>query len=206
MVHTLVICAHNDDQIVGAGGTLAKQKESFKTIVFSYGELSHPHLKPEVIIKTREAEGVRGDKLLGSKGTIFLGLPEGNLLEGGVAAKKVSEIIKKEKPKRVFTHSSNDLHRDHRAVHALVRDLVKRKVLRCPVYLFEVWTLFSFRQRRRPKLVVDISQQFKRKMRAFLLHKSQKMAIVSLSWKLYLINRINGLRYGTRFAEVFRQL
>jgi LmbE family N-acetylglucosaminyl deacetylase len=45
----LVIVAHNDDHIIGAGGTLAKYAQEGKkvrTIIMSYGESSHPHLKP----------------------------------------------------------------------------------------------------------------------------------------------------------------
>ncbi|MDP7182016.1 MAG: PIG-L deacetylase family protein [Candidatus Woesearchaeota archaeon] len=210
MVHTLVICAHNDDQIVGAGGTLAKeaaQGKSFKTVIFSYGELSHPHLKPDVVVQKRKKEGIKGDRLLGSKCTGFLELPEGKFLAHATKAKRaLAQLIRKEKPKRVFTHSPNDLHRDHQAVFSIVQSLRKSKVLTCPVYSFEVWTLLPMRQRKQPKLVVDVSNHFHKKMKAFFVHESQLGTILSLTWKLYIMNRIDGLRYGFKFAEVFRRV
>ncbi|MAF34999.1 hypothetical protein CMO91_04090 [Candidatus Woesearchaeota archaeon] len=210
MVHTLVICAHNDDQIVGAGATLAKdaaQGKTFKTVIFSYGELSHPHLKPDVVVQKRMKEGVKGDKLLGSKGTVFLELPEGKFLSQATKAKRaLAKLIRKENPKRVFTHSPNDLHRDHQAVFSIVQSLRKSRVLTCAVYSFEVWTLLPVRQRKQHKLVVDVSNHFQKKMRAFFVHQSQIGSIISLTWKLYIMNRIDGLRYGFKFAEVFRRV
>ena len=54
-----VFCAHSDDQIFGPGATLAKYASVGKgiyTVIFSYGRLSHPHFREEVIIETRVKE------------------------------------------------------------------------------------------------------------------------------------------------------
>ena len=50
----LVICAHDDDETVGAMGSILKyidEGNNLIKIVFSTGEMSHPHLKKEVIPK-----------------------------------------------------------------------------------------------------------------------------------------------------------
>ncbi len=63
----LVVCAHNDDQLFGAGGTLAKYVKEGKRVVvviFSYGELSHPWLKKDSIQKTRLDECEESDKII----------------------------------------------------------------------------------------------------------------------------------------------
>jgi len=58
----LFLCAHNDDQIVGAGGTIAKYaKEGRKivTIIFSFGETSMPYLQEKISRRTRVLESKR---------------------------------------------------------------------------------------------------------------------------------------------------
>src|SRR4030042_759227 len=114
----LSIAAHNDDHVLGAGGTLAKyarQGKRIRTVVMSYGESSHPHLKKEVIIKTRLDESFRADKVLGGKGVVYLGLKESNFLsefeEKGVV-KRLVDIIEKEKPSMIFTPGLDDFHPD----------------------------------------------------------------------------------------------
>ena len=76
----LVIGAHSDDPAFGAGGTIAKyalEGCKVKSIIFSYGELSHPHLKPEIVAETRAKEAKISDKILGGKGIIFFDVKEG---------------------------------------------------------------------------------------------------------------------------------
>ena len=115
----LVFAAHNDDGVIGAGGTLAKyakQGKKVKTVVFSYGENSHPHLKPEVIKLTRYKEALEADKILNGSGMAFLELKE---MQFQKQAKKhntkklIKDIIKHEKPTKIFTHSINDPFPDH---------------------------------------------------------------------------------------------
>jgi LmbE family N-acetylglucosaminyl deacetylase len=69
----LVICAHSDDQIIGVGGAIAKYaKEGYdiQTIVMSFGEGVKPHIRREVISRTRIKEAQRADKIIGGKGVV----------------------------------------------------------------------------------------------------------------------------------------
>ena len=55
----IVMSAHSDDFVIGAGGTIAeyiKQGKKVISIVFSYGEKSHPWLKEKVVQKFRIQE------------------------------------------------------------------------------------------------------------------------------------------------------
>ena len=66
----MVFCAHSDDQMFGAGGALAKYaREGGKifTVVFSFGEYSHPWLRKRVTIEIRVEESQRADKVIGIK-------------------------------------------------------------------------------------------------------------------------------------------
>ncbi|MBN2566898.1 PIG-L family deacetylase [Candidatus Woesearchaeota archaeon] len=205
----LVFCAHNDDQVFGAGGTLAKYADEGKdiyTIIFSYGESSHPWLRPDVAAKMRVAEAVACDRILGGRGVICFGLKEGNfekeITEKGIKG-KVKKLINSQKPSKIFTHSIDDPHPDHRAVHNAIMEVTTTIRHKADVFTFDVWNPINIRKRDYPKMVVDVTGTFRRKIQAIYAHESQKLAMISLLWNVYLKAFINGLNHDVRFAEVF---
>ncbi|MFC1647948.1 PIG-L deacetylase family protein [Nanoarchaeota archaeon] len=208
----LVICAHSDDQILGPGATLAKYaSEGVKvhTIISSYGEMSHPHLREGVIQKQRVNEAKEADKVIGGTGVTFLGLRDGKQSEDYSTSKykkDLMSIIKKYNPERIFTHSDQDPMPDHRAVHNAVIEALDRLKLKTPVFTFEVWTFFRIRSRDHPKLVVDVSDSFSKKIDALECFKSQWHAILLLKWSVYVKAILNGLRRNVKFAEVFDRI
>ena len=208
----LVLAAHNDDQVIGAGGTLAKyvkEGKQFITVVFSYGERSHPHLKPEVIIEARKKEAEDCDKILGGSGIIYLNLQEGKFPQEFKDKKiktKITNIIKKSKPSKIFTHSIDDPHPDHRAIYKLIDDIIKEDKLKCDVYSFDIWNIIKIKHRDKPKLVVDITKTFEKKVKALQVHESQKLAVTSLLWKMYIKDFTNGFNNNCKYAEVFIKL
>ena len=207
----LCLAAHNDDQIVGAGGALikyAREGKRIRTVVFSYGEL-HLIKRKEVIIKQRMKECAKSDKIMGGSGIIYLGCRDGKIgedIKKEKIIKKLTEIIKKEKPIKIFTHSLDDAHPDHRSVYRLVMKLIDKKVIKCSVYSFDVWSVVKFKNRNYPRLVVDISDTFNTKVKAFLVHESQALAIWSLLWKMIFKDWLAGLIHGYKYAEVFYRL
>ncbi len=208
----LSLVAHNDDHVIGAGGTLAKYAsmgKKVRTIIFSFGEGSHPHLKREVIIRMRVRESLKSDKLIGGKGIAYLGLSEGSFNEEFKKKniyKKIADIVKMENPEMIFTHSIDDPHPDHKAVYGLVRRLLKEKRISCNVFSFEIWNPLRFRRRNVPKLIVDISNTFETKIQAVLAHKSQKVAIGALFWNIWLKAKWYGLKTGYKYAEIFHKV
>ena len=105
----LVIGAHSDDPTFGAGGTIAKyasEGKKIKTIIFSYGELSPPHLKPEIVRERRTKEANQADKILKGKGVMFLGVKDGRFLQD-IKAKKNRIKAEQDNPER---KTSQDIH------------------------------------------------------------------------------------------------
>ncbi|MFH1072315.1 MAG: PIG-L deacetylase family protein, partial [Nanoarchaeota archaeon] len=212
----LVICAHSDDEIFGVGGTCAKYAKEGKpiyTVIFSYGERSHPHFKPAVARKMRMDEARKADKIIGGSGVIFLGLHEGKFREEfqeKQLAKFLAGLIRKHDPEKIFTHSSDDAHADHRAVHRIVLDVFDSLHCSANVYTFDIWNLFSFKQHDTPKLVVDITETFKKKRDALRCFRSQinVFSYAVLNNFLYLAvfakAILNGIKNDCRYAEVFR--
>ncbi|MFH1916963.1 MAG: PIG-L deacetylase family protein [Nanoarchaeota archaeon] len=210
----LVICAHSDDQIFGTGGTMAKYaKEGWDvyTVVFSFGEMSHPHFKPRIIRKMRIDESMKANKIIGGKSVMFLGLHEGRFLQDFEerGKKKLDHILNLCKPEKIFTHTGDDPHADHRMVHRIVLDTYDRLKMNANVYTFNVWNLFNIKSHDTPKLVVDISDTFKKKVAALKAFRSQinffsyivlnNILYVSIFIRAFL----NGLSHNCRFAEVY---
>lgn len=208
----LALVAHNDDHVIGAGGTLAKYAgmgKKVRTIIFSFGEGSHPHLKKEVVVKMRVKESLASDKILGGAGVAYLGLKEGTFYEEFRVQnipEKIMDIVRKEDPEMIFTHSLDDPHPDHRAVYTLVHNLLKQKKIKCNVFAVEIWNPLRIRRRNVPKLIVDITNTFETKINAVLAHKSQKVAIGALFWNIWLKAKWYGIKTGYGYAEIFHKV
>jgi len=210
--NVLVFCAHSDDQIFGPGGTIAKYAKEGKEIcvvIFSYGEMTHPWLKRKVSIEMRVGESRDAAKVVGYDKNIFLGLTEGKFAEEvnqkGLK-KTLKRLILEKKPKKVFTHSIDDPHQDHRDVYYTTAAVIEELRYDCELYTFDVWNPINFRKRDSPQLYVDISDTFNLKIKALNQFKSQKLSLITLLWSVYLRAFVNGLHNNCRWAERFYKL
>jgi|TARA_B100001964_G_C14058137_1_gene520133 LmbE family N-acetylglucosaminyl deacetylase len=202
----LVFCAHSDDTEIGCGGTILKYIKEDKNIVhtvFSYGEKSHPHLKEKIVAKKREKETNVIDKILGRK-TIFLGLKEGKFKEDSEKTKKkIIEIIKKNKPSKIYTLCSLDPHPDHRAVNSLVIESIEEMKYKGDVYAFEVWNVIN---ENKPVIYVDITDTFKEKINLLKHFKSQWLSIYIQLLPIMFRARLHGNKNNCKYAEKFYKL
>ncbi|HJX05125.1 MAG TPA: PIG-L deacetylase family protein [Candidatus Nanoarchaeia archaeon] len=214
----LVICSHSDDQVIGAGGAIAKYaREGYDihTIILSFGEGAKPHIRREVISRTRVKEAQKADKIIGGKGVVFLGLKELHFeedFEKRGMENNFKEMIRKLNPVKIFTHASDDAHPDHRATFRMVLKIYKRLGLKSELYMFEVWHLLNLRKRSKPKLVIDTSDTFKTKIAALKAFKSQIDLFTFYNYLvlnnfffflIYIKDTLNGIKYSTKYAEVF---
>ena len=162
-----------------------------------------------MITQIRVRECKKADKILGVQNTFFLGLKENEFYEEfkhkGLQ-QKLMNIIRVAHPSKIFTHAVDDPHPDHRAVHDIVLLTVKELSHPCDVYSFDIWNPVKVKHRNEPKLVVDITNTFSKKIDALACHKSQKMVILLFTIRLYLESFINGLNNDCKFAEIFHKV
>ena len=205
----LFFCAHNDDQIIGAGGTLAKYAREGKyivTVILAFGEGSHPWLQKREIIVQRVRESKKADKILGGKELMYFGVQEGRFREDAQKKNlkaKVVKLIQDRRPAKIFTHSIDDPHPDHKAAYYILEEALKQLDYAPEVYTFSVWNPITIRKRNYPKLFVDISKTFPIKIKALMAHESQKIAVFTLLWNIYRTAIVNGLKHGCKYAEMF---
>jgi LmbE family N-acetylglucosaminyl deacetylase len=208
--NVMVLCAHPDDEVIGVGGTIAayaKKKIPVITIVFSYGESSHPWQKRKVTVEMRVKESKEASRLVGSKKTIFLGLTDTKIkqqLKGRRIQKRIEELILKYKPGKIFTHAVDDPHPDHKAIANMIDKITEKINYKGPVYAFEIWNPVNIMKREMPRLYVDISKTFNIKFKALKLFRSQYYNAIIPMLPFIIAKAIGaGLVSGNKFAEVF---
>lgn len=176
---TIVIAPHNDDEILGVGGTMAKLiKQGHEVIVC---EVTAGDLEDEVV-QLQKKEAVKSHNLLGIKQTIFMNLPVVGLKE--MDTKKLNaaflKIITNEKPDMVFLPHKGDMHIDHRMV--VEAAMVALRPVSCPsvkaIYAYETlsetgWNTPSIDNAFIPTMYVDISSELQLKVDAMKCHNSQ---------------------------------
>lgn len=201
--------AHSDDAILGGGGAMAKYVKEGKnviSIIFSFGEKSHPWLKRRHTVEMRVAETKEAIQILGCSHIHFLALTEGRFAEE-IATKgildKLEKLVKLYKPVKILTHSIDDPHPDHRAVYKATMELLDRSRMKCDVYSYNIWNPANFLKRGEPKLVVDISDTFRLKIAAIRKFESQKIVLIQLIPVTFMRAIRNGWFNGYRFGETF---
>ena len=207
----LVMGAHSDDQIIGAGATIARYSQEGKRVVvviFANGDKSSPWLKKGTLVEERINESVNIDKYLGCNDTLFLGLPDGDITEQAAKKKvilQVAKIINEYKPKTILTHSNQDPHPDHRGVHQSVvkaLDIIdKKKTIN--LYAFEIWNVVNETHQR---IYVDVSKTFWKKISAMQMFKSQRLYIYLLFTHVIIRAFFSGFHAKCRYAERFYKI
>ena len=205
----IIFCAHSDDEIIGTGGLIAKYAKEGKdviVVIFSYGEMSSPWLRKDVLIRERVLEAKKIAKFIGVKQFYFLGIEDLNFeadIERKNSKEKVKNLILKYNSVKVFTHSSLDQHKDHKAVSKVVESALEDIKKDIPLFAFEIWNI---KNETHPRMYVDISETFNKKIDAIKKFKSQRHytypLLIPVYFKARIIGLLNGYKYGERFYKI----
>src|SRR4029078_10755833 len=119
----LAVVAHPDDEVLGAGGTLARHRAegSEGHIVFlADGRGAPGNGKPAA---ERRAKAARlAASLLGAREPKFLGFPDNRLdsLDLLDSVRALEQVINEVAPSTIYTHHASDLNIDHVLCHRAV--------------------------------------------------------------------------------------
>ncbi|MEY8396208.1 PIG-L deacetylase family protein [Lachnospiraceae bacterium 45-P1] len=174
-MNVLVFAPHNDDEILGVGGTickLAKQGHSISVCEVTSG--------PKY--KMMQEEARKAHAILGVKESVFLNLPYVRLksLETVEINKAIWDVVYRMQPDVVFTPFIGDMHLDHREVTESVLVAV-RPINNCSVktvYMYETlsetgWNIPNAERSFMPDTWFDISPFLDEKIRAMQSYQSQ---------------------------------
>ncbi len=174
----LVYAPHNDDEVLGVGGTIAKlSNDGHEVYVCEITSGS----KPENVNRLR-GEAKKAHEILGVKETFFLDLPVVHLKNMQVSElnKKFLDITKKISPDVAFIPHKGDMHIDHYEV--AMAAMVALRPVEIPnlkaIYAYETlseteWNIPSADNIFVPNVWVDISDYIEKKKKAMECYVSQ---------------------------------
>jgi bacillithiol biosynthesis deacetylase BshB1 len=218
----LAIGAHPDDVDLCCGGTVIKligQGKKIGLVDLTGGELGTRGNRD-----TRAREAADAARILGAGVRENLGIPDGNIENTGENREKLIRVIRAYQPEVLFIPYSVDRHPDHEHAHILAREAWFYSGLEKiatsldgksqepwrprAYYCFMHWHEFI------PSFIVDISNEFERRMEAMRAFRSQfydpksreRSTILSTPEYLEMIRTrlaYYGARIGKRYGEPF---
>lgn len=204
----LVIAPHNDDEILGVGGTIKR-----------YINEGHDVYVCEVtsgpMYKTLQGEALSAHEFLGIKKTYFLNLPVGKLktMEPYQLNDSISKVIKEIEPEIVFIPFWGDMHLDHKEVAEAsmvpLRPINPYSVKE--IYMYETlsetgWNLPLNDKSFCPDVWIDISNTLDDKLKAMNYYQSQLKEYPSPRSldAIKALAMYRGATVGVKYAESFK--
>ena len=211
---TIVFAAHPDDEIIGCGGSLAKHANKNETTIvyLTSGDAGSLTCTKKELSEVRENEAKKAASILGISDLIFLRNPDGFLQCNKENLIKITNIIREKKPAIVYTHSSKDMHPDHKTTNELTKralfmagsssfqEINGKPWIPYIIYAYEIMTPFQT-----PQYFEDITQFMNLKLEALKLHETQK----NLHCEEWVegLNKYRGRTTGIgKYAEAFKIL
>lgn len=209
----LVVAAHPDDEVLGAGGTIAAHSARgdrvFIAILTDGASVQFPDQPDKISLKKQQALDVA--KLLGAREVFFGGFPDQRLDATPILEvnRFVERVVNEIKAQIVYTNHFADFNRDHRVAYEAAGVASRpfslpsfEKLLCYPVDTLSI----AGHGTPQPNLYSDISQTLELKLEALKIYETEVRAYPhprSLEAVRYAALR-NGTMVGLEAAEVFQ--
>lgn len=216
-VDVMAFGAHPDDIEIGCGGTLLKLSQRGRRIVLV--DLVRGEMATRGTVAERNEEAARAVEILGAEARENLDLKDGYIAVTDEAKRKVAEVVRKYRPQLVMAPYCRDRHPDHYRTSEVVyeglflaglqRFETGQKSYRPQrmIYIMQ-WEEFT------PTFIVDITDQYEKKMEAIFAYKSQfmpddnfykltKLTSREYNWSLTARMAYYGSLIGRKYGEGF---
>jgi len=216
----LVVSAHPDDEVLGAGATLAKLSKQGKEVysmVLGEGITSRSSRRQDadkIELKQLKKQSRQAAQVLGVKETFFFDFADNRFDSVDLIdiVKAVDKIIDKVKPDILFTHHPADLNIDHQRTFqaVLVATRPIHNSIPKQIYSFYIpssseWSFNSFGEFK-ANTYVDVTDSISSKLKALECYKNEvrkfphprSLEIVEAMSKVW------GSHIGVKAAEAFQ--
>jgi LmbE family N-acetylglucosaminyl deacetylase len=192
----LAVGAHPDDIELGCGGTLCKLVSNGIGVISLFATRGEKSGVAEIRMReSREALSI-----LGVTEVYFGNFPDADIPNSHATIDFLEQFCLKNKPDIVFTHTTNDIHQDHRTIGMLslsaFRNVPKLIAYETP----RVTPTFA------PNYFIDISDSINLKWTALKKHTSQKQKRYLTYESMINLASFRGSQVGVRQAEAFEVL
>ncbi|NRF89741.1 bacillithiol biosynthesis deacetylase BshB1 [Paenibacillus frigoriresistens] len=172
----LIFGAHADDAEIGMGATIAKHTKSGLKVGLC--DLTYAEMSSNGTVETRLEEAELAASILGVKVRTNLGLPDRGLVATQANIERITQEIRKFKPRIVFAPYWQDRHPDHVACSGLVQEAVFNAKLRKylpdsePVNVEQIYFYF-INDVYEVDLMVDVTDYYDDKIASLSAYRSQ---------------------------------
>lgn len=194
-INVLAVGAHPDDIEMGCGGAIMKHLElgdNVHVMIMTNGEKgNHAQNMEECIISLKNL-GIARENI------ILAGFPDGYLPDNQEVVNFIEEQIKRLNIIRVYTHSPNDRHQDHRHCSYAVSSAARKTP---EILLFQgPSTKYPFE----PHYFIELSDiHLNKKLEALKSYQTQIVkGVVNLDW-IKQLAAVNGILHNTKYCEAF---
>lgn len=208
----LVICAHDDDEVIGPGGTiraLADAGVEVTTLVFATGNEGYQTLEQkDTIVALRAGERGAAQRILGTANCLSHDYHDFDHLDRESVYRQVMRAVRQVRPQVVFGHLPTD-YLAHRTLSRLTPEAVWQAGWQCSLDLGEPWRvdrLYQFAILEliaKPSHVVDITATFDAKLEAMRAYASQHAVVANILDQMQAKARAYGSLIGCQYGEAF---
>lgn len=175
-VDVMAFGPHPDDVELGCGGTLIKLADQGHSAVLV--DLTEGEMSTRGTVEARRQEAAQAADLLGAVARENLGLEDGNIRNSQEARRRVVDVVRMYRPRMVLVPYYQDRHPDHYHAGELLYDAVFLAGLRKletgqESYRPEKLVYYMRWHEFEPTFIVDVSDQFERKMASIAAYASQ---------------------------------
>lgn len=204
MRKVVILTAHPDDAVGGAGGTALLMRGKFELHILcaTRGERGLRNVSMEETAKIREAEERLCAEKLGAAGVTFLDRIDRELLPDEATCRLTAELLTKHDPVALFTIWPIDAHPDHSAISEIARKALFYSGLTPELWYMEE-DIGSQTTRFIPDLYVDISPVIDEKIEAVRCHVCQNRED-HMALRTRERNRSRGTESKLQYAEGFK--
>lgn len=204
----VVLAPHMDDEVFGAGGTLAACVARGATVTVVYltdGSKGYAKTNGRAsaaaearLSVTRKAEARKAAAILGFAEPVFLDLPDGALAVTPDAVARLAAALTRLAPEVVFLPFLTDIHHDHWLTTSVFVEASRGLPGAVACWSYEVWTPLP------ANAVVDVTATMPAKCRAMAAFVSQRLEY-DYTCAIEGLNRYRSLftAKGSGFAEAF---
>ena len=150
----LVMAPHQDDEVLGCGGTIclyARQGGEVKVLYMTDGSYGGIDDIGSELAQRRKIEAKAGLRELGLQDAVFLDRQDTNLICDPKTVKEVLRILNEFQPNKIFVPFYFELHPDHFTTGLILAKALQSYANPIECYCYEVWTPIF------PNLIVDMS-------------------------------------------------
>jgi LmbE family N-acetylglucosaminyl deacetylase len=181
-MRVLVISAHPDDEVIGAGGTIARHVADADEVFWCIVTQGYSPPWPEETIREARQQVLYVKELLGIRDVFFCGFPTVmlNTVPYMEICSALQKVVEQVKPETVYTTPRDDINQDHRIVHdctlVATRPLPGCSVRRLLSYEISSTTRFGLPQGANgfyPNVFIDVSLFLDKKLQAMRCYETE---------------------------------